>query len=98
MSCGANAVTCFFDSAGAPVVAPRARASATDAVRRSAIIFRSTSQLSVRHGSLGWTTPQEVLGSGEVIVPRAGVDLPLAQFRKGLTLDSLRVAVHAVDG
>ena len=52
----------------------------------------------VSQDSLGWKTRQEVLGSGKVIVPRVGVDLPLAQFCKRLSLDSLRVGIHAIDG
>src|SRR5215475_2673369 len=52
----------------------------------------------VRHGSLQWQIPQQVLNREEVIVPRDGVDLPLAEFRQRLRLAPLRLDVPAVDG
>src|SRR5262252_5048681 len=45
----------------------------------------------VRHGSLRWQIPQQVLSRGDVIVPRGGVDLPLAEFRQRLRLAPLRI-------
>ena len=50
----------------------------------------------VSHDSLGRKIPQEVLGSGEVIVPGDGVDLPLAQLSERLGLDPLRASACAV--
>ena len=44
-------------------------------------------------GSLGRKIPQQVLGSGEVIVPGDGVDLPLAELNERLGLDPLRANV-----
>src|SRR5882672_1972459 len=69
---------------------PRGAAVSAARCRR---VWRPVGRHPVRHGSLQWKIPQQVLGRGEVIVPRGGVDLPLAEFRKRLSLDLLRVDV-----
>jgi hypothetical protein len=68
-------------------------------VQRGAALQRFES-LALGHGSCasagGWVA-QQILGGGQVVVPRDRADLPLAEFGQRRRLQPLRVGVCVVD-
>src|SRR6266850_6676948 len=64
----------------------------------SGVNKRNATRSQALAASLVWKTPQEVLCSGEVIVARVRVHLPLTEFRERPSLHSLGGNVCAVGG